>query len=76
MTESRSRILTAREVTTRTGLSRTTVWRLERFGKFPPRRQLSANRVGWIEEEVNDWIATRTAIPGTRALRSRLAEGK
>lgn len=41
------------------GLSRSTVWRLERAGKFPQRIRLSANSVGWPENEVLDWLASR-----------------
>lgn len=47
------------DVRERTGLSRTTVWRLERRGQFPAHRQLSANTVGWLEEEVTAWIRSR-----------------
>lgn len=30
--------------------------RLEKAGKFPKRVQLGPNRVGWIENEVADWM--------------------
>jgi predicted DNA-binding transcriptional regulator AlpA len=53
------RFLSQAEVTARVGLSRTTIWRLERRGLFPAHRQLSANRVGWVEAEIDQWIATR-----------------
>lgn len=43
----------------RTGLSRSTIWRLERRGAFPRHRRISANAVAWIEEEVNGWIRER-----------------
>jgi prophage regulatory protein len=49
-----------------TGLSRTTRWRLEREGKFPPRRRLSDNAVGWLESEIREWIASRN-IPRPQA---------
>lgn len=49
-----------------TGLSRTTRWRLEREGKFPARRKLSDNAVGWVESEIRDWIASRQ-IPLSQA---------
>jgi len=52
-------ILPTNEVLNITGLSRTTLWRLERTGKFPQRLRLSMNRVGWRKEEVDEWIATR-----------------
>ena len=51
--------LREREVHRRTGLSRTTRWRLERDGKFPRRRLISPGAVGWLESEISDWIASR-----------------
>ncbi|MFZ0469965.1 MAG: AlpA family phage regulatory protein [Thiogranum sp.] len=33
--------------------------RLEKAGKFPKRVQLGPNRVGWVEEEVLDWLHNR-----------------
>ncbi|MGO9268095.1 MAG: helix-turn-helix transcriptional regulator [Candidatus Binataceae bacterium] len=42
-----------------TGLSRVTLWRLERSGQFPKRRKLSARAVGWLESEIQAWIAER-----------------
>jgi prophage regulatory protein len=49
------------EVRRITGLSRTTRWRLERVGKFPRRRQLSANAVGWLASEIRAWMADQSA---------------
>lgn len=43
----------------RTGLSRSTIWRLERRGVFPRHRRISANTVAWIEEEIDIWIRER-----------------
>ena len=43
-------------------LSRVTVWRMERDGKFPRRRQLSANSVGWLKSEVDAWVETREQV--------------
>ena len=37
------------------------VARLEAAGQFPKRVQLGANRVGWVEEEVLDWLQERIA---------------
>jgi prophage regulatory protein len=53
---SNDRFLREGEVKFRTGLSRTTRWRLERFGDFPRRRRLSPNTIGWLESEVEAWI--------------------
>jgi len=52
-------LLTIREVTRRTSLSRATVYRLEKAGDFPKRRELSRGRVAWSEAEVKDWNDAR-----------------
>ena len=33
--------------------------RLEKAGSFPKRVQLGPNRVGWVEDEVLDWLQNR-----------------
>ena len=33
--------------------------RLEKAGKFPRRVQIGPNRVGWVEDEVLDWLRER-----------------
>ena len=43
----------------RTGLSRSTIWRLERHGDFPQHRRISANAVAWVEGEVMGWIQSK-----------------
>lgn len=53
------RILRKAQVLEMTGLSYSTVWRLEKAGQFPARRQLGAKSVGWIAKEVENWILTR-----------------
>jgi prophage regulatory protein len=44
----------------KSGLSSTTRWRLERKGEFPARVRLSANAIGWYEDEIDEWIASRS----------------
>ena len=56
------RLLRFPAVRERTGLSRSTVWRLEQRGKFPKHRQISGNAVAWLEHEIDDWI--RATTPG------------
>ena len=51
--------LRKRGVIERTGLSGATIYRLERAGDFPKRRQLSEGTVGWVESEVDLWIEER-----------------
>lgn len=53
----RSAVLRIRDVCQRSGLSRATIYRLEREGKWPRRLQLSNGRVGWDEAEVEARIA-------------------
>jgi predicted DNA-binding transcriptional regulator AlpA len=53
------RVLRARDVQRLTGLSRSTLWRMERAGAFPARRQLSARAVGWIAREIEGWLRSR-----------------
>ena len=47
------------EVNEKVGLSRVSIWRLEAAGEFPARRHISKKLVGWIEEEVDEWIRSR-----------------
>lgn len=53
------RFTTIRE---RTGLSRSTIWRLERRGAFPRHRRISTNAVGWLEHEVDEWVESRLKL--------------
>lgn len=55
----RDRILREAEVLERTGLSRTTRWRLSRAGKFCAPVQLTKHAIGYREFEVDAWIAAR-----------------
>ena len=42
-----------------TSLSRTTVWRLEADGKFPKRILIGSRGVGWLLNEIQDWMTSR-----------------
>ena len=59
------RLLRFPAVRLRTGLSRSTIWRLERAGDFPRHLRLSSNAVAWIEDEIVGWIRQKAG----RALR-------
>ena len=43
----------------RTGLSRSTIYLRIAEGSFPAPVSLGGRAVGWIEAEVNDWLAKR-----------------
>ena len=54
------RILRDADVRERTGLSRTTRWRLNRRGKFPAAVPLTERAIGWRESEIAAWIDARS----------------
>ena len=58
------KILRTKQVVAITGLSRVTIWRFEKAGRFPSRVQLGANSVGWIEDQIVAWLAARPRGPG------------
>ena len=66
-TPNQDHFLRAREVQKITALSRTTIWRLERAGKFPRRRQISQNAVAWLASEVQAWVDERAQLDNTAA---------
>ena len=61
------RVLRTTEVIRRIGLSRSTLWRLERAGDFPERVHLGVNSVGWLETEIDSWLSNRKRGLGTSA---------
>jgi prophage regulatory protein len=58
------RIVRKPELSRKVGLHPGHLARLERNGKFPKRVRLGANSVGWVEEEVDAWLAERAAERG------------
>lgn len=42
-------------------LSKVQLWRNERAGKFPKRVEISRQRIGWVESEIDAYIAARIA---------------
>ena len=56
-----TRILSSKEVLSRVPYSSVQIWRKESLGEFPRRVKLGANRVGWIEAEINDWLSSKIA---------------
>jgi prophage regulatory protein len=51
-------ILREKEVLKVVGLSRSSLWRKERLGVFPPRRKLGigGRAVGWLRSELEAWL--------------------
>ena len=48
----------------RTGLSRSTIYKLEAEGKFPKRIKLGERAVGWRTSDIDAWIESRTSAAG------------
>lgn len=65
------RLLRLAQVMDVTGLRRTKIYELQATGHFPMRVQITDHTVGWVEEEVQAWLARR--IAGRRALPKRCA---
>lgn len=61
------KLLRVREVLDRTGLRRSTLYRLMAEGKFPRPRQLGMRAVAWVESEVEEWIGARPVAGTTDA---------
>ena len=53
------KLLTKKEVRDRVCYSPQHIARLEKAGLFPKRVRLGQNRVGWVEDEINQWIEAR-----------------
>jgi prophage regulatory protein len=56
MISSSVRVIDSRSLKQFVPYSRTHIRRLEKAGQFPLRVQLGPNRVGWVLEEVEQWI--------------------
>lgn len=53
------RALRLPQVCTITGLRRSMIYRLQAEKRFPQRIKLSERAVGWLEREVQEWLAER-----------------
>jgi len=56
------RIIREPELKKRDGKSRTQRWRDIRAGKFPAPVQLGPNSIGWYEDEIDAWLASRPRV--------------
>ncbi|WP_425646811.1 helix-turn-helix transcriptional regulator [Agrobacterium leguminum] len=55
------RIIRLNTVLSRTGLSRSTIYRKIAEGTFPAQIKISINGAGWKESDINRWIANPVA---------------
>ena len=54
-------IIRLRQAIIKTGLSRSTIYTLIKLGDFPKQIQLSPRTMGFLESEIDEWIAGRIA---------------
>jgi prophage regulatory protein len=55
-------ILRRKQVEKRTGLSRSTIYLRIQEGTFPRPINIGARAVGWLENEIDEWLAARLEI--------------
>lgn len=55
------RLLRLREVCRTTGLCRSMIYRMQAENRFPRRVKIGVRAVGWLEDEVAQWLADRVA---------------
>ena len=53
------RIIRGSIVEDKTSWTRVTIWRAIRDNKFPAPNSAGPNSVGWFEDEIDTWLATR-----------------
>ena len=61
------RIVRSRELRNFVGLSRSTIWRLERAGLFPHHIRLGPRAIGWRLSEILGWLNRRAHNGSTDA---------
>jgi prophage regulatory protein len=69
------KILRIRTVLTRTGLSRSTIYRKMKDGTFPSQIRISEHCSGWRESEINSWIGALVHYRDSEQARGNLAYG-
>lgn len=52
-------IIRLNAVKTISGLSRSTIYRLEKDGKFPKRFKIGERAIGWSSKEIFEWVNKR-----------------
>lgn len=59
-------VLRRHQVQARTGLAKSSIYALVASNQFPSPIRLTANTVGWLEHEVEQWIAQRATFTRKR----------
>ena len=54
--ETKSELIRAGNLAKFLGISRTTLWKLEKQGKLPPRCDISEGVSGWLRSDIEEWL--------------------
>ena len=49
------RILRIKEVVRMVGLSKSTIWKMHKEGKFPKLKNIGPRSVGWLDSDIHGW---------------------
>lgn len=55
------RIIRLAEAKNLSGLSRSSIYALMNEGKFPQKVSIGSRAIGWVENEIQDWIEERVS---------------
>lgn len=61
-----NRIIRASELAEMLGISKPTLWRMEKRGELPPKIRISKRVVGWRESDISSWLNSREIQPSTK----------
>lgn len=52
-------IIRPKELAELLSVSQVTLWRMEKRGELPKRKQISSRAVGWLESDIKEWLENR-----------------
>ena len=55
-------VIKLKRVTALTSLSSATIYRLIKNGEFPKQLKLAERSSGWLLEEINDWLESKSSL--------------
>ncbi len=55
-------LLSLKDVSSITSLSKSTIYRLLRIGQFPAQKQITVGRVAWLASDVDEWINSNGTV--------------
>ncbi|MNR52385.1 Prophage CP4-57 regulatory protein (AlpA) [compost metagenome] len=58
-TEANDRFLSMKDLIPKLGICKSTIYNLIKSGEFPSGKQISKQRKGWLNSQVNEWMRLR-----------------